>query len=319
MVLLPVGTEQWYYKNQRIGTDLTSQGLRACSRKDSSSDNVGKKRKSAESVFPENLDRYPFLKGEICSFNEHKTARLLPATFAGRGCIEYRRESERPVCGQCGKVFVSLRSLSVHATEHMNAVDYSAGHKPLNNRPSPKEPASFGSETASRAYDGGQDRRATPVAVSTHHVTRDSSKSGVPLLERGKVNRSQKLLTGLSLPCPVCGKTFVAMRNLESHLKSHTKQRPYQCLDCGKSFSLRNTLICHTRVHTKERPYTCSLCFKSFTQASTLKSHVIYKHTKQFPHKCDTCGRGFISPGQKMEHVTRLHGPGSSVSSNEQQ
>lgn len=212
-----------------------------------------------------------------------------------------------------------LKILSVHATEHMNAVDYSAGHKPFGDRPSSKETGPFSTETVNRVYDGSHERRELPVAAPTLHVTRELNKSDPPPPERGKVNRSHRLLGGMSLPCPVCGKTFVAMRNLESHLKSHTKQRPYQCLDCGKSFSLRNTLICHTRVHTKERPYTCTLCFKSFTQASTLKSHVIYKHTKQFPHKCDTCGRGFISPGQKMEHVTRLHGPGASAGTHQQQ
>ncbi|XP_022257830.1 gastrula zinc finger protein XlCGF67.1-like [Limulus polyphemus] len=190
----------------------------------------------------------------------------------------------------------------------MNTVDYSAGHKVLVDRPAPKEPGQF----SGRVHDEGYERRALPLAVSSLHANRDDNKSNVSS-ERGKINRSNKLLEGRSLPCPVCGKIFVAMKNLESHMKSHTKHRPYQCSDCGRSFSLPNTLVCHTRVHTKERPYACSLCLKSFTQASTLKSHVIYKHTKQFPHKCDTCGRGFISPGQKMEHVTRLHGPEASV------
>ncbi|XP_076369224.1 uncharacterized protein LOC143256214 [Tachypleus tridentatus] len=261
-------------------------------------------------LYSDSLNRDLFITN-VTGVNEHETASKLPATFAARGSITYERAGERPVCNQCGKVFVSLRSLSVHVIEHMNAVDCSVGHKQLGDCPPSKESDSFSDDTLGRIYDRTHEQRTTSVAASNLHVTIDNNKSDAPLLERGKTNRNHKLLGGLSLPCPVCGKTFVAMRNLESHLKSHTKQRPYQCMDCGKTFSLRNTLICHTRVHTKERPYTCTLCFKSFTQASTLKSHVIYKHTKQFPHKCDSCGRGFISPGQKMEHVTRLHGPGT--------
>ncbi|XP_023222268.1 gastrula zinc finger protein XlCGF49.1-like [Centruroides sculpturatus] len=109
-----------------------------------------------------------------------------------------------------------------------------------------------------------------------------------------------------SLTCEECGKNFVSKKNLLSHKKTHSNERPHKCVDCGQTFSLRNTLVCHRRVHTKERPYTCTLCFKSFTQASTLKAHVIYKHTKSFPYSCDKCGRGFISPGQKVDHYSQL-------------
>ncbi|XP_023236226.1 zinc finger protein 22-like isoform X2 [Centruroides sculpturatus] len=124
-----------------------------------------------------------------------------------------------------------------------------------------------------------------------------------------KIESFERSADGL-LPCSVCGKSFVSLKNFLSHQKTHTNQRPYQCLDCGRKFSLRNTLVCHTRVHTKEKPYTCTMCLRSFTQPSTLKAHIIYKHTRKFPYLCDVCGHGFISPGHKVEHMARVHGLG---------
>ncbi|CAG2113908.1 unnamed protein product [Medioppia subpectinata] len=148
------------------------------------------------------------------------------------------------------------------------------------------------------------------------------------------------------MSCLECGRHFVSVAKLRSHEKTHSKSRPFKCIDCGKTFtglatshvtlidaillSVRYSLICHTRTHTRERPYQvchcrprrpcrhlscpnplflpqCSSCGSRFTQASSLKTHQIYKHTKQFPYACKQCGRGFISPGQRHEHVSRTH------------
>ncbi|RWS06787.1 zinc finger-like protein, partial [Dinothrombium tinctorium] len=58
----------------------------------------------------------------------------------------------------------------------------------------------------------------------------------------------------------VCGKNFVSFGRLKSHEKTHSKTRPFKCIDCGKTFTVRYSLICHTRVHTRERPYHCTVC-----------------------------------------------------------
>lgn len=85
--------------------------------------------------------------------------------------------------------------------------------------------------------------------------------------------RQQKLPRKRVCICRFCSKGFSSPANLESHLRTHTGERPYGCTICGKKFSQFWNLKIHKNIHTGERPYQCSLCPERFSDPSNLKKH----------------------------------------------
>ena len=80
--------------------------------------------------------------------------------------------------------------------------------------------------------------------------------------------------------------------SLTAHKRSHTGDKPYNCVICRKAFTEKGNLIIHERIHTGDKPYTCGICGKSFADKQHLIRHA-RSHIGEKPYGCEMCGRSF--------------------------
>lgn len=94
-----------------------------------------------------------------------------------------------------------------------------------------------------------------------------------------------------SFKCRHCPATYDRRYNLQSHLYTHTNERPYVCSVCGTSFSRRSDHKRHMSTHTGRRLYFCRGnlkngdgwgCGRSFARTETLRRH----HESKVGQRC---------------------------------
>lgn len=76
--------------------------------------------------------------------------------------------------------------------------------------------------------------------------------------------------------CHLCSKTFRHQDTLASHLKDvHLQVKPFVCtfLNCSRRFARQSFLDRHVRTHTNERPYECMYCHQTFKRSDHLIAH----------------------------------------------
>ncbi|KAF9924521.1 hypothetical protein FBU30_005541 [Linnemannia zychae] len=87
--------------------------------------------------------------------------------------------------------------------------------------------------------------------------------------------KKPKKIRPTTFPCAEigCGKSFSRAYNLTSHMKTHSKERPFVCGSCSLGFARRHDLERHIRLHTGEKPYSCPICEAGFMRNDALLRH----------------------------------------------
>lgn len=80
--------------------------------------------------------------------------------------------------------------------------------------------------------------------------------------------------------CYACQKSFTIPHKFTRHLQTvHQKDYFYSCQVCGRSLSSYERLQSHLLTHTGERPFKCDQCTKSYTASSILAKHKRDSHS----------------------------------------
>ena len=101
--------------------------------------------------------------------------------------------------------------------------------------------------------------------------------------------------------CERCGKGFTQSGNLATHQRIHSGDKPYKCEHCGKGFNHSGNLATHQRTHSGDKPYKCEHCGKRFGDSANLTAHQ-RTHSGDKPYKCELCGKRFTTSSSLTTH-----------------
>ncbi|EHB10023.1 Zinc finger protein PLAGL1 [Heterocephalus glaber] len=98
-----------------------------------------------------------------------------------------------------------------------------------------------------------------------------------------------------TFPCQLCGQTFLTLEKFTVHNYSHSRERPFKCLqaDCGKAFISRYKLTRHMATHSPQKSHQCAHCEKTFNRKDHLKNHLQTHDPNKMAFGCEECGKKY--------------------------
>ncbi|XP_063834430.1 zinc finger protein 271-like [Ostrinia nubilalis] len=101
--------------------------------------------------------------------------------------------------------------------------------------------------------------------------------------------------------CEVCGKFLPndvqARKHYEAEHPGADYLKRYMCDVCGHTTRQYANLMVHMRTHTRERPYECPHCDRRFSMPSNRDRHIVR------PYECPHCDRRFSMPSNRDRHI----------------
>ena len=117
--------------------------------------------------------------------------------------------------------------------------------------------------------------------------------------------------------CPHCPySTKYGTSTLRRHIHTHTKEKPYSCVECGQRFKRYSIRAAHMRTVHSTRQATLHQCphcpYSTKYGASSLRQH-IRTHTGEKPYSCEDCGQRFTHSSNRAAHMRIAHSTGQAT------
>ncbi|XP_068189192.1 zinc finger protein 341 isoform X2 [Antennarius striatus] len=191
---------------------------------------------------------------------QQQASHSLPSGQTSIHPLPAGQSSQQPLSSQVpvshSNSVVQVYSTLPHMAGGGSAEIHTLGLQPFNPVHVPSQCVENQSFTTPPVYSPGKQSTKTKVCSITTNLTElgDFEKVIIPKRQRSSKKSpdgatEQLKGKGPKLKCNYCDKIFSKNFDLQQHIRSHTGEKPFQCIVCGRAFAQKSNVKKHMQTH----------------------------------------------------------------------
>ncbi|KAH8035337.1 hypothetical protein HPB51_004578 [Rhipicephalus microplus] len=261
------------------------------------------------------------VKHHITHTNEKEfKCELCPSEFHRKASLErhkklHERGEDLFPCQECGRIFRQNESLLKHLRRHTLEKPFACHLCPAKFPRQPDLNVHMRKHTGERPYKCSIcEKSFSQSHTRTIHMRRmhtevmlnkgfSCSACGKVYFHRLSLRRHEGTHEIKIFQCSLCSVTVARRSLLNSHMLTHSSERPHKCGTCGMGFKRRAELLRHRSTHTVEKKFKCELCPSAFRKKLSLKRHKEFHERGVDMYNCQECGKTFLYKKNLLVHL----------------